>query len=271
MSNLAIVDADRLLYLASHGKKIWNGNDYERDEKGNLVYEQKSFFEMIDSFEDTLKFFLNKCGTDRYVLCLSDPYTFRHKLYPQYKAPRREKPRPKYLFELKGYVMYKHPYLQIDGYEADDLVHTLAKQYKDSFILTNDKDILKGVGEISIYDCNKMCFIRNTKEEAEYNFAISMLMGDTSDNIPNAYKGMGPKTAEKLLKGVKTEDLMNTVLGVFVDKYGEAEGMYRFTTNYHLLKILDDIQIPDELITFATLPQNIFKWEDLTNNFLSMT
>lgn len=139
--------------------------------------------------------------------------TFRNDIYPEYKGTRKPMPEElsvqfpllkELLSSLGIYVLEKK------GYEADDLIGTLAKRYNEEVIIVSgDRDVLqlvdsstrvyitkKGVSDVIIYDLEKL------KEE---NFTpnkiieYKALAGDHSDNIPGA-PGVGDKTAVKLLE-----------------------------------------------------------------------
>ena len=142
--------------------------------------------------------------------------TFRTALYPAYKGTRDKTPEEllsqiPLLKELSAALGI--PFLELDGYEADDIIGTLATQAAaegiPSVVVTGDRDALqlirtgltvlltkKGISETRAYDAAAF--------EEEYGFPpirlIDMkgLMGDSSDNIPGV-PGVGPKTATKLL------------------------------------------------------------------------
>ena len=142
--------------------------------------------------------------------------TFRTALYPDYKGTRDKTPEEliaqipllKELAQSLGI-----PFLELDDYEADDIIGTLATQAAEggteTVVVTGDRDALqlirdgltvvltkKGISDTRAYDTAAF--------EEEYGFLpirlIDMkgLMGDSSDNIPGV-PGVGPKTATKLL------------------------------------------------------------------------
>jgi len=144
--------------------------------------------------------------------------TFRDEIFSEYKANRQETPEdirsgvPKVKEIIRGFNI---PILELDGYEADDVIGTLAteaaKQGFDVFMMTPDKDYGQIVKEnVWLY---KPAYLGNgvdimgPKEVCEkwdidnVNQVIDMLglQGDTSDNIPGI-PGFGPKTAAVLLK-----------------------------------------------------------------------
>jgi DNA polymerase-1 len=144
--------------------------------------------------------------------------TFRDELFEAYKATRQETPEdiryglPKVKEILKGFNI---PILEIDGYEADDIIGTLARQAEQQgfevFMMTPDKDFGQLVTpHIKLY---KPAFMGNAidilgPEEVCRKWNISRveqvtdmlgLMGDASDNIPGV-PGIGPKTAAALIQ-----------------------------------------------------------------------
>jgi len=149
--------------------------------------------------------------------------TFRHKEYAEYKATRQKAPPT--LYEQMPLVRkvsqaFDIPIFELDGFEADDIIGTLAKQAeKKGFrvdIVTGDKDTLqivndkinvlttrKGLSDIVTYD----------EEEIKKQFGLTAdqmldykaLKGDASDNIPGI-KGVGEKTATDLLQKFGTLD-----------------------------------------------------------------
>ena len=142
--------------------------------------------------------------------------TFRNKLYADYKGQR--KPTPPELKEqfplcMKVLQSMGVPALELDEYEADDIIGTLAKKLDPGLevvIVTGDRDELqliddrtrvmytkKGISDIKLYD--------NAAFAEDYEGLVPLqlidlkgLMGDTSDNIPGV-PGVGPKTALKLI------------------------------------------------------------------------
>ena len=137
--------------------------------------------------------------------------TFRHKLFPDYKATREKMPED--LVEQLPYLprlveSLNLPYLILPGYEADDIVGTLMQLCKDAEIegvmVTSDKDYMQLVTEknVILNHRNERIGIRGVREkfgcEPEQVIEMLGLMGDSSDNIPGV-RGVGEKTAMKLI------------------------------------------------------------------------
>ena len=172
----------------------------------------------IMGFVNTLEEVLKK-EKPTYIGIAFDPAgpTFRHEAYPAYKAQREETPE-----DIRNSVpiikeiikAYNIPILEVMGYEADDVIGTLATKAGnkgiDTYMLTPDKDYGQLVKEHVYMYRPKFSggFEVMGPEEVKEKYAISStlqvidllgLMGDTSDNIPGC-PGVGEKTAQKLVK-----------------------------------------------------------------------
>lgn len=144
--------------------------------------------------------------------------TPRHKIYPEYKANREEMPEDlaAALPNLKRLCQaFRIPLLELDGYEADDIIGTLAHQADEAggietFMVTPDKDFGQLISEHSvmwkpgrrgneheIVDLSALLELWEI-EHPDQVIDILGLMGDTSDNIPGI-PGVGEKTARKLI------------------------------------------------------------------------
>ena len=170
--------------------------------------------------------------------------TFRHELYKDYKGNRKGMPEElavqlpvlKDLLVSLGYKLIECP-----GWEADDIIGTLAKSCKDGdfcYIATGDRDSLQlvdekvnvllaapkaGRTETIVYDISRI--IEDKGVEPIKLIEVKALMGDTSDNIPGVM-GIGEKTATDLIK-----------------KYGSIDNIY---------EKLDDLQITASVKTKLT-------------------
>ncbi len=138
--------------------------------------------------------------------------TFRSEVYKEYKANRPAMPEGLTLqipYIKKIIEGYRIALLEMDGYEADDLIGTVAKRLEsevDVVIITGDKDILQLVSDrIQVYDTMKEK--RLGVDEVIQRFGVSPeqvvevmgLSGDAIDNIPGV-PGIGEKTAIQLIK-----------------------------------------------------------------------
>lgn len=156
----------------------------------------------------------------KYIAILFDTKepTFRHKLFPEYKANREAfpedlEPQLKRIKEILDAFNIKR--IEIPGYEADDLIGTLAKKFSDKshivICLTNDKDFFQIVDEkIFLYRPTKNItedFDIITPEKVIEKYGVPpeqiidlfAILGDPVDNVPGV-KGIGEKTAIPLIQ-----------------------------------------------------------------------
>ncbi len=163
--------------------------------------------------------------------------TFRHKMYADYKANREVPPE-----DLAKQFPYFEPLVQaynihgvrVPGYEADDIIGTLAKKAaKAGFrvvIVSGDKDMMQLIGpDIRMLDTmkNKWFGVEDVEEKfgvtPEQVIDVMGLMGDSSDHIPGV-KGVGPKTASELIR-----------------KFGSIKGLYERIDEVDKVKLKDKL------------------------------
>ena len=161
---------------------------------------------------------------DYLVVAFDSPdKTFRHKIYPNYKANRDAPPE-----ELSRQFPYFEPLVKAyglssirrPGFEADDIIGTLAKKGQqkglDIVIVSGDKDMMQLISP-HIYMLDTMKNKKFMDKEVVEKFGVQAdkvvevmgLMGDSSDHIPGV-KGVGPKTAAELIR-----------------KFGSIEALYK--------------------------------------------
>ena len=211
----------------------------------------------VFGFTNTLLEVLQK-ENPSHIGVVFDPHgpTFRHEMYPEYKANREAMPEDmRQAIPLIKQVIgaLNIPVVQVDGYEADDIIGTLAHKAADAgftvFMMTPDKDYAQLVrdrvsvykpgrsgGDIEIWDAAKV------KEKfavtPDHIIDLLGLMGDTSDNIPGC-PGVGPKSAEKLITD------FGSIEGIYehIDelKGKQRENMVNFRSQIELSKVLATI------------------------------
>ena len=193
--------------------------------------------------------------------------TFRHEEYEDYKADRKKMPdelSPQIPLIKKMLESLKIPIFEKSGYEADDIIGTLAKMGEnedwDVVIVTGDRDALqlvtenievmytrKGISDITQYTLEK---VREKYElEPEQLIDLKGLMGDSSDNIPGV-PGIGIKTATKLLKEFDNmENVLNNIEDVSGKKRKENLRKYKeqAKTSKMLGEILQDVSLEVDL------------------------
>src|SRR3989338_4047929 len=151
--------------------------------------------------------------------------SFRHKLYEEYKAHRPEMPdnlKPQIPYIKEIVKAFNIPCLELEGYEADDIIGTISKHMKERglevIIIAADKDMLQLIDDnTTIVDTmkdkkfDKKDVMERFGVEPDRVVEIMGLAGDTSDNIPGV-KGIGEKTAIKLIHQFGTiENILQNV------------------------------------------------------------
>ena len=156
-----------------------------------------------------------------YLLCAfdrSEP-TFRDRIYPAYKANRAPMPddlRPQIPLIVQMLEAMRVPVLSKEGYEADDVIATVARAAAerglDVSICTSDKDCRQLIGDrVCIYNLRKKeamdreALLREWSITPEQVVDLQALVGDSVDNIPGV-PGIGIKTAAKMLQEFGTLD-----------------------------------------------------------------
>jgi DNA polymerase-1 len=169
-------------------------------------------------FTNTLVELINKQKPSHMAVCFdTSAPTERHTEFQDYKANRQEAPEDilEAIPDIKEIVKaFNIPCIELDGYEADDIIGTLSKQAEaagyEVFMVTPDKDYGQLVsqkvkiykpgyqgGDVEILGPEEVCAKWNIKDVAQV-IDILGLMGDAVDNIPGI-AGVGEKTAAKLL------------------------------------------------------------------------
>jgi DNA polymerase-1 len=183
--------------------------------------------------------------------------TFRHEMFDTYKANRQEQPEDigiaiPYIIEILK--AFKIPILTLDGYEADDVIGTLAKQAEAEgytvYMVTPDKDFAQLVSQnIYLYKPSRMGngieilgetdILRDWEiQRIDQVIDILGLRGDSVDNIPGI-PGVGPKTAVQLLE--KFDTLEGVLENAHQLKGKQRENIEKFATQGLLSKQLATI------------------------------
>jgi len=205
MNKLLILDGNSVLHRAYYALPDW------RNRSGEATAGVYGFLSMMLSVIGELK-------PTHVVITFDDPSpTFRHNMYIGYQS-NREKERQidediwgqveklKIVFAKIGI-----PVFQTAGFEADDLIGTLAKQAKcDVMIITGDRDLMqlvdekvnlympiKGMSDMQMIDKDKVKDKLGVWPEQVIDYKA--LVGDSSDNYPGVV-GIGPKTAVQLIE-----------------------------------------------------------------------
>ncbi len=190
--------------------------------------------------------------------------TFRHKEFPDYKAHREEIPTdmPWQIDMTKEVVKAMSiPMIELDGYEADDIIGTLVKQAEKekvlSYMVTPDKDYMQLVtdktflykparnlygnktSEVEIVDIDGV--VKKFGVPPEKVIDVLGLMGDASDNIPGV-KGVGEKTATSLIQE----------FGSIKDLYKNIDKVSKPKLKENLISQKQSAELSEMLVTINT-------------------
>jgi len=207
MNKLFLLDAYALIYRAYYAL-------IKNPRINSKGFNTSAVLGFVNTLEDVLK-----KENPTHIGVAFDPSgpTFRHEAYEQYKAQREETPEVIRLSVpiIKDIIRaYRIPILEVPGYEADDVIGTLAteagKQGIKTYMMTPDKDYGQLVSENVFmyrpkYGDKEFEVMGIEQVKAKFDIqspsqVIDMLglMGDSSDNIPGC-PGVGEKTAQKLI------------------------------------------------------------------------
>lgn len=199
--------------------------------------------------------------------------TFRHKIYSDYKANRQKAPE-----DLHEQVPLVEEFLnvlgiqclKVEGFEADDIIATLAKKCREEnrqcYILSSDKDLLQLV-EIGTYELRPAKINRSEAapassgpvwdlvgpDEVKAEWGVEppkvldllSLVGDSSDNVPGV-KGIGDKTAIKLMGRYGSLDNIYKNIAAIEGATGKkiAEGKESAYFSQSLIRLRNDVELP---------------------------
>jgi DNA polymerase-1 len=204
----------------------------------------------------------------------TDKPTKRHEEFEDYKAQREETPegiKVAFPYIRRMAEAFNIPFLGVDGYEADDVIGTLAKQAEKKgyqvYMMTPDKDFGQLVSEnIFMYRPGRMgnpaeiWGIQEVKERFDIDRVEQVIdylgmMGDAVDNIPGI-PGVGKKTASKLLKEYGSMEAMYERADEIKGKLGEKirDNQEQAIQSKRLATIIQDVPIDFDEKTFTKDP-----------------
>ena len=252
MNKIVLVDGNNLMFR-SYFATAYTGN-LMKNSKGQVTNALYGFANMINKI-------LKEEQPSYMAVAFDIGKTFRHEVYKDYKAGRQKTPE-----ELKSQMPIAKEmltamgikYLELDGYEADDIIGTLSERANqdpewDALLVTSDHDYLQLITDVTTVKMLKpKDYIKYTPEVFREEYGIDpikvidlkALMGDSSDNIPGV-PGVGEKTALKLLQEYGTLDNLyehvDEVKGKLQEKLIENKESAYFS--YKLATIIKDAPI----------------------------
>jgi 5'-3' exonuclease len=202
----------------------------------------------INKLDTLLGFHLDRFKTDKFEFFISGESNFRYKVYPEYKANRAKSVKPKWLADLKIYIVDRYNAEIADGCEADDLMGIAqCNSTETTCIVSLDKDMLQVPGLHYSWEIqggtqdNRWVkpekFQEISELEGARHFYTQLLTGDTSDNIKGA-AGIGKVKAKALLED---KDSIESMFWTVYDAYSNEEELLMNGKCLHIFRKPNDI------------------------------
>ncbi len=212
-------------------------------------------------------------GTHLAVIFDAGRITFRNNLYDAYKAHRPEPPeelRPQFALIREATRAFGLPCIELDGWEADDLIAAYAKAASEAgaetVIVSSDKDLMQLLRPgVSMLDPMKNTTIGLAEVEAKFGVTpdkvieVQALIGDSVDNVPGV-PGIGPKGAAQLINEYGTvEAVLEAAPLMKASKRREMliEHADKARISKQLVTLRDDAPLPEPLENFV-----VRAWDD---------
>ena len=233
---------------------------------------------------------LTEENTCAYMVVVFDAkrQNFRNTIYSAYKENRKETPPeliPQFALIRQACEALNIPWIEQEGYEADDLIATYARKAseegKNVRVISADKDLMQlKTTTVSVYDPMKKKIM--TDEDVLNKFGVTpdkivdvqALMGDSIDNVPGA-AGIGPKTAAQLINQYGNLDNLLTHLDE-IPQEKRREGLKRdkdlILISRQLVTLKTDVPVKEPLTDFVAKEPDIQKLKDFLaeNGFKSL-
>jgi DNA polymerase-1 len=206
---LYLVDGSGYIFRAYHALP-----QFSRKSDGLPTGAVAGFCNMLWKFICEMKAGGGETGAPTHLAVIFDASekTFRSQIYPEYKAHRPPPPEdliPQFPLTREATRAFGVPAIELDGFEADDLIASYAKAVADAggevVIVSSDKDLMQLVNEqVCMFDPMKNLKIGREQVIEKFGLGpemvidIQALAGDSVDNVPGA-PGIGIKTAAQLL------------------------------------------------------------------------
>jgi DNA polymerase-1 len=192
---------------------------------------------------------LDKVGVDSYIgiLGIHGSNNIKYDIAPDYKRGRPAD-KPPHWNVVMNYLITKWGFVCVSGCETDDAIRLCVDESEKlhPIVISADKDLLQIPGDHFVMGVTrKGVVVKEDKflvidgQEAERRFYTQMLTGDSVDNV-KGIKGIGPKTAEKILEQwTLTPTLREAVIEEYKKVFGETWNTY-FMVNETLLRVNSD-------------------------------
>lgn len=209
---IALIDSDIIAYRSA------------------VLCEEADEIEAIHLSDRMHDYWMDSANADMFIPCLSVGSSFRKLHWPDYKANRKDKPKPRHLSAVFDHIKSNPRVLWHDGLEADDVLGIVGTTPVPGYtyvIVSIDKDL----DQIPGHHCNpdkEVCYDVDPDDSDLYKW-MQVLSGDSTDNYPGIPR-VGQEKARKILAEVSNGDRESVVRSVYKDKgFDDAyfDSMYR--------------------------------------------
>lgn len=231
---VGLFDGDMMAYVASSsvqkdidwGDGLWTCHSYLDDAI-------EAFESLLSHIDLEINYGFNIVLKDP-IFFFSDKINFRKLINPEYKSNRIGMRKPVAYNPLVDYIQKNYQY-KINKYcEADDSISMATEDYKDSIIISGDKDFKTVPG--LFYDFKRLELVDTSKDEAEVNLFVQALTGDRADGYLGCPK-YGPVKSKKLIDSC--EPNFDSRFNSYVNAYlNEGLTIHDALINYDMAKLL---------------------------------
>ena len=213
--NTLLIDTDVIYYQFA----FRNQDDIDWDGDGEItpITQRAKCMAEVDEFIQDLK---EQLDGSKVVLVESSRNNFRKLLWPDYKAHRKDKPKPELWQEIKDYLYWgdgKHHLASIDWLEGDDVLGIYATNgaFENPIIVSIDKDMETIPCRLYLWNKPDLGVRTIDPEQAHWNHMYQTLVGDSADGYKGC-PGIGAVKATRILN--ESEDLWASVVETFESK-----------------------------------------------------
>ena len=223
LMNFLIIDVSYFNFWRFFATKLWytKAHEDEQIEQGYDWTQNQVFMEKYKKmYFQTLKKYIKKFKPHKIILArdCKRQTIWRMNFYPEYKGTRDE------IYEKKQFMggkVFKYTYsdiipellkdplfqqIKLDNAEADDIIYMCSQKIRKNpdniiSIISSDHDLLQIIDSsfnIKLYQGNLKTYNNKAKGNADISNFLKAILGDSSDNIPKVFSGVGEKTAVKL-------------------------------------------------------------------------
>lgn len=230
----ALIDADSIAYIIGHG-----------------FADSEAVDDVSRAVDQMVSDMLVQVQGRQYAGFLSPKKTFRHEVYPEYKAHRKEPSEGirKWKPFIDEWLKQNWGFVEWENHEADDAVAVMQWAMVNTIICSPDKDLKQVPGNHYDYKKGLRCYV--SPNEAHYNLCYQLLMGDAGDNIKGC-PGVGKVGAKQVLEHAQANGMS---LLVAVDKTYEhkcGEGWFEQVTQAMALVTLRNYLSEEEELLLSS-------------------